>query len=88
MEIEHANLPDFEKSGYREADKWVDWVLGHALMKEAKSRGHEIKILDIGGGFPAPYNKHVKPFSALAKKINGEIARLSTAVKYVAEPPA
>src|SRR5205807_852938 len=37
-----------------------------AVMKEAKSRGHEIKILDIGGGFPAPYNKHVKPFSALA----------------------
>ena len=34
-----------------------------AVMKEAKSRGHEIKILDIGGGFPAPYDKHVKPFS-------------------------
>src|SRR5437588_11549262 len=47
-----------------------------AVMREAKSRGHEIKILDIGGGFPAPYNKHVKPFSALAKKINGEIDRL------------
>src|SRR5436189_4659344 len=47
-----------------------------AVMKEAKSRGHEIKILDIGGGFPAPYNKHVKPFSALAKKINAEIDRL------------
>ena len=37
-----------------------------AVMRESKSRGHEIKILDIGGGFPAPYNKHVKPFSALA----------------------
>src|SRR5215475_6839130 len=44
-----------------------------AVMKEAKSRGHEIKILDIGGGFPAPYNRHVKPFSVLAKKINAEI---------------
>src|SRR5437868_7751553 len=48
-----------------------------AVMQEAKSRGHEIKILDIGGGFPAPYNKHVKPFSALAKKINAEIDRKS-----------
>src|SRR5213080_3911100 len=43
-----------------------------AVLREAKSRGHEIKILDIGGGFPAPYNQHVKPFSALAKKINIE----------------
>ena len=58
-----------------------------AVMREAKSRGHEIKILDIGGGFPAPYNKHVKPFSALAKKINGEIARLFPKdIQILAEP--
>src|SRR5216684_215125 len=38
-----------------------------AVMQEARSRGHELKILDIGGGFPAPYNKHVRPFSELAK---------------------
>ena len=38
-----------------------------AVMQEAESRGHEIKILDIGGGFPAPYDRHVKPFSALAQ---------------------
>ena len=25
-----------------------------AVMKEARERGHELKILDIGGGFPAP----------------------------------
>src|SRR5437879_8054850 len=47
-----------------------------AVMQEAKSRGHEIKILDIGGGFPAPYNQHVTLFSALAKKINLDIPRL------------
>src|SRR5712692_5147560 len=50
--------------------------LSAAVMQEAKSRAHEIKILDIGGGFPAPYDKHVKPFDALAKKINAEIDRL------------
>ena len=56
-------------------------------MKESKSRGHEIKILDIGGGFPAPYNKHVKPFSALAKKINAEIDRLFPKdIQILAEP--
>src|SRR5438552_2422400 len=58
-----------------------------AVMKEAKSRGHEIKILDIGGGFPAPYNKHVKPFSVLAKKINLEIERLFPPhIEILAEP--
>ena len=58
-----------------------------AVMREAKSRGHEIKILDIGGGFPAPYNKHVKPFSVLARKINTEIDRLFPAnIEILAEP--
>jgi ornithine decarboxylase len=58
-----------------------------AVMKEAKSRGHELKILDIGGGFPAPYNKHVKPFSALARKINAEIERLFPRdIQILAEP--
>src|SRR5213080_4174549 len=58
-----------------------------AVLREAKSRGHEIKILDIGGGFPAPYNQHVKPFSALAKKINIEIDRLFPPhIEILAEP--
>src|SRR5437867_11519872 len=30
-----------------------------AVMREAKSRGHEIKILDIGVGVRAPYNNRV-----------------------------
>src|SRR3974377_2316844 len=35
-----------------------------AIMNESRSRGHEIKILDIGGGFPVPYAEHVmKPFN-------------------------
>jgi ornithine decarboxylase len=58
-----------------------------AVMNESKSRGHELKILDIGGGFPAPYDKHVKPFSLLAKKINSEIDRLFPEdIQIVAEP--
>lgn len=58
-----------------------------AVMRESKSRGHEIKILDIGGGFPAPYDRHVKPFSALAKKINAEIDRLFPRdIQILAEP--
>src|SRR5512137_1675721 len=58
-----------------------------AVMKEAESRGHKLKILDIGGGFPAPYDRHVKPFSQLAKKINAEINRLfPDDIQIVAEP--
>lgn len=58
-----------------------------AVMQEARLRGHEIKILDIGGGFPVPYDWHVKPFSELARKINAEIARLfPQEIQILAEP--
>jgi len=58
-----------------------------AIMDEARSRGHEIKILDIGGGFPVPYDRHVKPFSVLARKINAEIDRLfAKDIEILAEP--
>ncbi len=58
-----------------------------AVMKEAESRGYKLKILDIGGGFPAHYDRHVKPFSALARKINTEIDRLfPSEIQIVAEP--
>ncbi len=58
-----------------------------AVMNEARSRGHEVKILDIGGGFPVAYDDHVKPFSELARKINAEIDRLfAKDVEILAEP--
>jgi len=58
-----------------------------AVMNEARSRGHNLKILDIGGGFPAPYNRHVRPFSELAAKINAEIDRLfPNDIEVIAEP--
>ncbi len=58
-----------------------------AVLRESKTRGHEIKILDIGGGFPAPYDRHVRPFSELARKINAEINRLFPAdLQILAEP--
>lgn len=58
-----------------------------AVMREARSRGHEIKILDIGGGFPVPYDPHVKPLNILARKINAEINRLfAKDIEILAEP--
>jgi len=61
--------------------------LSSAIMQEAKARGHEIKILDIGGGFPAAYDPHVKPIGTLARKINPEIDRLfAPDIEILAEP--
>ena len=58
-----------------------------AVMREAASRGHEIKILDIGGGFPVPYDRQVKPLNVLARKINAEIDRLfAKDIEILAEP--
>lgn len=58
-----------------------------AVMKESRERGHEIKILDIGGGFPAPYDKHVRPIKDLARKVNAEIDRLfAPDIQILAEP--
>jgi len=57
------------------------------VLKEARDRGHEIKILDIGGGFPAAYNPHVRPIGDLARKINPEIDRLfGKDIQIIAEP--
>ncbi len=58
-----------------------------AVMEEAATRGHTIKILDIGGGFPVPYDAHVKPLAVLARKINAEIDRLfARDIEILAEP--
>jgi ornithine decarboxylase len=58
-----------------------------AVRNEALSRGHEIKILDIGGGFPVPYDHQVRPFQELARKINAEIDRMfSKDIEILAEP--
>jgi ornithine decarboxylase len=58
-----------------------------AVMAEARTRGHEIKILDIGGGFPVPYDPHVKPLKDLARKVNAEIDRLfARNIEILAEP--
>jgi len=58
-----------------------------AVRKEALSRGHDIKILDIGGGFPVAYDRHVKPLGDLARVINAEIARLFPPdIEILAEP--
>jgi ornithine decarboxylase len=58
------------------------------VFKEARSRGYtKMNLLDIGGGFPAPYDTTVKPFRELAKILNREIDRLFPKdIQILAEP--
>ena len=58
------------------------------LFKEAKDRGYtKMNLLDIGGGFPAPYDDSVKPFRELARTINHELDRLFPKnIQILAEP--
>jgi len=58
------------------------------VFKEARDRGYtKMNLIDIGGGFPAPYDATVKPLKELAKVINGEIDRLFPKdIQILAEP--
>ncbi len=57
------------------------------VFAEAKSRGFNLKLLDIGGGFPAAYDESVPKFSGLASKINHELDRLfPKEIEILAEP--
>ncbi len=58
------------------------------IFKEAQDRGYKkMNLVDIGGGFPAPYDATVKPFRELAKVINTEIDRLFPKdIEILAEP--
>jgi ornithine decarboxylase len=58
------------------------------IFREAWSRGFDKMIqLDIGGGFPAPYDKNVHPFRELAATLNAEFKRLfPKKVAILAEP--
>jgi ornithine decarboxylase len=57
------------------------------VFNEAKARGFNMTLIDIGGGFPAPYDAGVRPFHELARRINSEIDRLFPKnIEILAEP--
>jgi len=58
------------------------------IYAEARARGYtRMNLVDIGGGFPAPYDTTVRPFRELAKIINSEIDRLFPKnIEILAEP--
>jgi ornithine decarboxylase len=57
------------------------------IFNDCRKKGYNPKIVDIGGGFPAPYNSQVPKFEKLAKIINSECGRLFPKdVEIIAEP--
>jgi ornithine decarboxylase len=61
--------------------------LAAGVFAEARAREFELKILDIGGGFPANYDDTVPAFKVLAEAINTELDRLfPEPVEILAEP--
>jgi len=61
--------------------------LAAGIFGEAKLRGFNLKLLDIGGGFPAHYDDTVPAFKRLAKTINSELDRLfPEPIEILAEP--
>ena len=58
-----------------------------SIMEEAEARGFSLKLLDVGGGFPARYDRHVRPFRELARIIRVEVNRLFPKdMEILAEP--
>ncbi len=63
-------------------------ALAAHVFEEARERGYDkMNLLDIGGGFPAPYDETVMPFRELARILNRELDRLfPPEVQILAEP--
>lgn len=58
-----------------------------ALLRSARSKGYNVRLINIGGGFPAHYEGVDVSFASFAKKLAQEIDRLfSKEIEIVAEP--
>ena len=57
------------------------------ILNEARKKGFPLNLVDIGGGFPVPYDPAVPQFGKLGAILNSEFARLfADDVQILAEP--
>ena len=57
------------------------------ISRKAAKKGIEIKLVDIGGGFPVAYDSRAPQLKILAGVVNSEIRRLfNNRLKIIAEP--
>ncbi|MFX0005568.1 MAG: type III PLP-dependent enzyme [Promethearchaeota archaeon] len=62
--------------------------IAYNIFEQAKEIDQKLTFLDIGGGFPAPYDENVPSFESLAEIINNKISQYfnSSNMKIIAEP--
>ncbi len=95
--IKHANKRSFKVEGLSfhvgsQCSNFENYVhafkIAHDLFEQSKKIGNELSILDIGGGFPVPYDDQVPPFEELSKTINDNIDQYfdNPEIKIIAEP--
>jgi ornithine decarboxylase len=57
------------------------------IFNTSRKKGYKMNIVDIGGGFPVPYDSQVPKFEQLAEIINSECKRLFPQdIELIAEP--
>ena len=56
------------------------------LMRDALQRGHPLHMLDIGGGFPVGYLRHLPPIEEYCAPIRRALSALPEGVRIIAEP--
>ncbi len=57
------------------------------ILNDCRKEGYNLKIVDIGGGFPVPYDSRVPEFEKLAKVIDSEYTQLFPKdIEIIAEP--
>ena len=61
--------------------------ISSTILQDARRKGFPLNLLDIGGGFPVPYDPTSPRFEKLAGILNSEFARLfPDDVEIIAEP--
>jgi ornithine decarboxylase len=62
-------------------------AIASEIFHDARKKGYGLNLLDIGGGFPVPYDPQVPDFSKLANLLNSEFKRLfPDDIEILAEP--
>ncbi len=57
------------------------------IFHDARKKGHKLNLIDIGGGFPVPYDSDAPRFEKLAEILNAEFDRLFPKdIEILAEP--
>lgn len=69
------------------SDKMCEGIrIAHKVFETAKNIGYVFRVLDIGGGFPAHYTKHVSSLKEFCKPVGELLNQLFDGVEILSEP--